>query len=100
MKVKAKMKKDMAVVKLLAKHPMETGLRKDKKTGELIPAKFIQELVAKYNDKVVFTANLGRAVSKNPYISFAFAGAEKGGTLVISWLDNTGETLEVTEEIK
>ena len=31
-------------VMVLAKHPMETGLRKDKKTGEKVPAHFIQTM--------------------------------------------------------
>ena len=100
MKVKAKMKKDMANVKVLAKHPMETGLRKDKKTGKLIPAKFIQELVCKHGDKVVFHADFGRSVSKNPYLSFSFAGAAKGDNVTLTWTDNTGETLTVEAPIK
>ena len=36
MKIKAKIRRDMAVVKVLAKHPMETGLRKDKKTDKIL----------------------------------------------------------------
>lgn len=100
MKVKAKMKKDMCVVKMLAKHPMETGLRKDKKTDQIIPAKYIQELICKHGDKVVFEANFGRAVSKNPYVSFSFSGAQKGDTLALNWVDNTGETLAVEAAIK
>jgi sulfur-oxidizing protein SoxZ len=100
MKVKAKMQKDMVVVKILAKHPMETGMRKDKATGNVIPAKFIQELICKHADKVVLEANFGRAVSKNPYIAFSFAGGKKGDNLELSWLDNTGETLVVNAEVK
>lgn len=100
MKVKAKMKKDMCVVKMLAKHPMETGLRKDKKTDKVIPAKYIQELICKHGDKVVFEANFGRAVSKNPYVAFSFKGAQKGDALHISWVDNTGETLAVESAVK
>lgn len=100
MKIKAKMRKDMASVKVLAKHPMETGLRKDKKTDKIIPAKFIKELVGKHGDKEVFHADFGRAVSKNPYVSFSFAGAKKGDTVTMSWTDNTGETLTVDAPIK
>lgn len=100
MKVKAKMKKDMCVVKILAKHPMETGLRKDKKTDQVIPAKYIQELVCKHNDKIVMEANFGRAVSKNPYVAFSFQGGQKGDKLHLSWVDNTGETLAVEADVK
>ncbi|MFK8068972.1 MAG: thiosulfate oxidation carrier complex protein SoxZ [Gammaproteobacteria bacterium] len=100
MKVKAKIKKDMVLVKLLAQHPMETGLRKDKKTGEVIPAHYIQELVCKHQDKTVFTANFGRAVSKNPYVSFSFSGGKSGDQLSLSWVDNLGETEAVDVAIK
>ncbi len=47
-KVKAKAKDGMTKVKMLAKHVMETGQRKDKKTGEVIPAKFIQEITVQH----------------------------------------------------
>ena len=43
-KVRAKAKDDTVTVKALIKHPMETGLRKDKKTGKVIPAQLIQEV--------------------------------------------------------
>ena len=100
MKIKAKMKKDMAVVKVLAKHTMETGLSKDKKTDKVIPAKFIKELVCTHGDKVVFHADFGRAVSKNPYVSFSLAGAQKGDTIAMTWTDNTNETLTVEAPVK
>jgi sulfur-oxidizing protein SoxZ len=100
MKIKAKMKRDMAVVKVLAKHPMETGLRKDKKTNEVIPAKFIKELVCLHDGNVVFHADFGRAVSKNPYVSFSFAAGKKGDTVSMTWTDNTDETLTVEAPIK
>ncbi len=92
MKIKAKMKGDVAIVKVLIKHPMHTGLVKDKKTGKKIPAKFIKEVHAKVGDKNVFTANLNISVSKDPFLSFSFKGASSGDKVVMSWNDNTGET--------
>ena len=44
-KVRAKAKGDEVTVKALFSHPMETGLRKDKKSGKIIPAHFIQEVL-------------------------------------------------------
>ena len=44
MKVKAKAKNNITSVRVLAKHPMETGRRINKESGEKIPAKYIQEL--------------------------------------------------------
>jgi len=65
-KIKAKLKGGKSEVKALIKHEMETGLRKDKKTGEKIPAHFIKEVTCEHNGNVVFTANWGVAVSKKP----------------------------------
>ena len=44
-KIRAKESKGSVTVKALMKHPMETGQRKDKKTGGKIPAHFIQEVM-------------------------------------------------------
>ena len=82
----------VTTVKALVKHPMETGLRKDKKSGKLIPAHFIQEVTCEHNGNTVMTALWGPAVSKNPYLSFKFSGAKAGDTLKISWVDNKGES--------
>jgi sulfur-oxidizing protein SoxZ len=79
---------------------METGLRKDQQTGDLIPAHFIQEVTAKWNDQVVMTANWSGGVSKNPYLSFKFNGGEPGDTIEIAWVDNTGASETGTAEIK
>ena len=89
-KIRAKASGDVTTVKALMSHPMETGLRKDKKTGENVPAHFIQEVVADWNGKTVMTAFWGGAVSKNPYLSFKFKGGAKGDTIKLSWKDNKG----------
>ena len=98
-KARAKIKGDVTEVKALISHPMETGLRKDKKTGEVIPAHFIQEVVCKWKDQTVMTALWSGGVSKNPYIAFKFKGAAKGDTLELSWTDNKGEGDSATAEI-
>jgi len=98
-KARAKIKGDVTEVKALISHPMETGLRKDKKTGEVIPAHFIQEVVCKWKDKTVMTALWSGGVSKNPYIAFKFKGAAKGDSLELSWTDNKGESDSTTAEI-
>ena len=100
MKVKAKMKADKVIVKVLAKHPMETGLRKDKNGGDLIPAKYIQELSCIHKEKLVFLAEFGRAVSKDPYIAFSFSGGQSGDTLALKWVDSMGDSKEVEAVIK
>lgn len=91
MKIRATMAGDVADVKVLMNHPMETGQRKDAKTGKLVPAHFIQEVVATLNGKPVMTANMSGAVSKNPYLGFKVKGAKAGDKINVSWTDNTGD---------
>jgi len=98
-KVRAKARKGTVTVKALMNHPMETGLRKDKKTGKLIPAHHIQEVNAKLGDAPVLSAVWGGAISKNPYLSFKCKGA-KGDSLTLSWVDNKGNSDSVTAKVK
>ena len=98
-KIKAKNKGGITEVKTLIKHVMETGLRKNKKTGKKIPAHFIKEVKCEHNGALVFTANWGVAVSKNPYLSFKFEGGSKGDEIKISWVDNTGDSDSRTSKI-
>ncbi len=89
-RIRATIKGDVTEVKALMSHPMETGQRKDKKTGEKVPAHFIKEVNCEHGGKNVMVAQWGPAVSKNPYLSFKFKGAKKGDTVKISWDDNKG----------
>ena len=99
-KVRAKLKGDVTEVKALISHPMETGLRKDKKTDEIIPAHFIQEVVCTWKEQQVMQALWSGGVSKNPYIAFKFKGATKGDSVELAWADNKGESDKVSVEIK
>jgi len=91
-KLKAKEKDGTVTVKALINHPMETGARKDKKTGEVIPAHFIQEVTCEHGGNTVMTAYWSGGVSKNPYLTFMFTGAAKGDAIKMSWVDNKGES--------
>ncbi len=91
MKIRATMAGDVADIKVLMNHPMETGLRKDAKTGQLVPAHFIQEVTATVNGAKVLDASFGTGISKNPYLGFKVKGAKAGDKVNISWLDNTGD---------
>ena len=98
-KVRAKAKNGVVTVKGLISHPMETGLRKDKKTGKAIPANFIQAVDCEHNGAAVMNAEWGVAISKNPYISFKFAG-KSGDTVKISWSDNNGKSDTLETKVK
>ena len=77
---------------------MDTGFGRDSDTGAAIPVYFIEEVICKHNDKVVLRSDWSRAISKNPYLSFAFMGAIPGDTVSISWSDSKGlsETASIT----
>lgn len=92
MKIRATMAGDSADIKVLMNHPMETGQRKDPKTGQLIPAHFINEVTATLNGKPVLEAQWSGAISKNPYLGFKVKGAKAGDKVTISWKDNKGES--------
>jgi sulfur-oxidizing protein SoxZ len=77
-------------IKAIIFHPMETGLRKDKKTGKKIPGHYITEVECEHNGKKILTCLWGPGVSKNPFLSFNFKGAKKGDSVKISWVDNQG----------
>ncbi len=89
-KMRAKVDDGVTTIKALISHSMETGTRKDKKTGEKIPAHFIQEVICEHKGNAVMTANWGPAISKNPYLSFRFSGGAAGDTVKLSWVDNKG----------
>jgi sulfur-oxidizing protein SoxZ len=92
MKIRAWIENDKTTVKAIIFHPMETGLRKDKKSGNTIPAHYITEVHCEHNGKSILKCNWGPGVSKNPFFSFRFAGAKTGDKLKISWVDNQGQS--------
>lgn len=99
-KIRAKLKADVVTVKALIRHPMETGLRKDKKTGKVIPAHYIQNVKCESGGNTVLDAEWAGSISKNPYLSFKFKGAKKGEMLKVSWTDNTGKSDSAESKIK
>jgi sulfur-oxidizing protein SoxZ len=99
-RLRASDKGGVATVKALITHPMETGLRKDKKTGKKVPAHFIQTVTGKHNGNEVIVAEWSGAVSKNPYLSFQFAGAKAGDSVELTWSDNKGDTDTETTKVR
>ena len=91
MKMRATLQGDTVDVKVLMNHIMETGLRKDAKTGQLVPAHFINTVLATLNGKTVLEAQWGAAISKNPFLGFKVKGVKAGDKVVINAVDNKGE---------
>lgn len=93
MKIRATLQGDVADVKVLMNHTMETGQRKDAKTGQLVPAHFINNVVATMSGKTVVEAQWGAAISKNPFLGFKVKGAKAGDKIAINAVDNHGEKI-------
>ena len=103
-KVKAKEKDGIVKVKMLVKHPMETGRRKDAqgvliKVNHLTEVKVEHQGTAELPGRVLFHGEFGMAVSKNPFMAFAYKGA-KGDKLSISSVDNLGLTGQADVTVK
>lgn len=92
MKMRAAVTGDVAEVKVLMSHPMETGTRKDAKTDKLVPADFINAVVATLNGKTVMEAQWGTAISKNPFLGFKVKGVKAGDKIAVNAVDNSGKT--------
>jgi sulfur-oxidizing protein SoxZ len=93
MKIRATLKGDLAEVRVLMVHPMETGQRRDT-GGNLLPMHFIQEVTVRVNGRAVIDGQISQAVSRNPVFSFRLKGVKAGDKLQIAWLDNRGERSE------
>jgi sulfur-oxidizing protein SoxZ len=91
MRIRATAQGDVVEVRVLMSHEMETGQRRDG-SGNLVPAHFIQNVTVTHAGKTVLSAEWGPAVSKNPYLQFKFKGGKKGDEIVVTWVDNKGET--------
>ncbi len=88
MRMRATIEGDVATVKVLMQHDMETGLRKDKDTGKFIPAHFINQVTATLNGKPVLEAQWGVGVAKNPFFELKVKGAKAGDKIAVHAVDN------------
>jgi len=90
MKIRATLQGDVADVRILMMHPMETGQRKNAK-GELVPAHFIKNVVVTHNGKTVLDAEWTQAISRNPFLGLRVKGARAGDKISVTWVDNQGD---------
>ncbi|MBT3659395.1 MAG: thiosulfate oxidation carrier complex protein SoxZ [Rhodospirillaceae bacterium] len=85
-------------VKTLISHKMETGQRKNKKTGKKISRMIINKLVCQYNGKEVFASDWHPAISANPYMAF-YVKADASGSLDFTWTDDEGKSVKKSAKI-
>ena len=91
---------DVATVKVLMPHPMETGLRKNPVGEGFVPIHYIHHVVATHNDRPVLDAQWSRSVSKNPFLEFRVRGAKSGDRIAVSWEDTHGESNRLAARVK
>jgi len=94
MRIRATLQGDVADVRVLMSHPMETGQRKNER-GELVPLHFITQVTATHNGRVVLDAQWSQAVSRNPFLGFRVKGAKVGDKIAVTWVDNRGDRSSV-----
>lgn len=90
-------KGEVVEVKTLLTHRMESGLRRDE-DGNLIPRRIINTFKAEFEGEPVFACDIEPAVSANPYFQF-HVKPERSGTLTLTWIDDDGTVITLSEEI-
>lgn len=80
-------------------HPMDTGMSKDKKTGKIIPAKYIDNITFLLDGKPFTTMKVWETVSTNPYFSVNLKVPGKG-EITVEYTDNTGEKGSKSKKLK
>lgn len=81
---------EIADIRVLMQHPMETGLRKDDK-GQTFAMNFIQTFTINLNGKPIIDGQLNTSISKNPLFTFKARGIKAGDKLAVAWVDNLGD---------
>lgn len=100
-KVKAKLKGGVVVVKAMAKHEMTTYNMAEKKTGNRENANFITHFSATINGETVMEMSTSQFLSKNPIIAFDVKGiGAKGDAIELVAVDRKGNTLKGDSKIK
>ncbi|WEJ63674.1 thiosulfate oxidation carrier complex protein SoxZ [Thiomicrorhabdus lithotrophica] len=89
-RMRGKSKGGIAEVKALIKHPMESGVRMNKKTGKPYPAKYIDMVEVSVNGTKAVDAQWSGAVSANPYMAVKVK-ANAGDEVSVNLTDNTGD---------
>lgn len=89
MRIRATLKGDVADVRILMRHAMETGTRKT--ASGVVPLHFIQNVTVQHNGKVVLDADWSQAISRDPFLGMRIKGSKVGDKVTVTWTDNKGD---------
>ena len=88
---------DVVKIKTLISHPMESGIRKDKK-GHLIPRDIIQTFEAQFEGDPFFSVDMHPAISADPYFAFYFK-VPGPGEFTFIWRDEKGQNWSLKRKL-
>jgi len=88
---------DVVKIKTLISHPMESGIRKDKK-GNLIPRDIIQTFEAQFEGDPFFSVDMHPAISADPYFAFYFK-VPGPGEFTFIWRDEKGQNWSLKRKL-
>jgi len=97
MRIKAKEKKGITTVKVMAKHPMISYAEAKKKKTK---ANYMTSMIGKVGAQIVFEVTTSAQLSKNPYMKFKFKGENKGKKIEMTWTDLSGASKSKSKKIK
>ena len=86
-------------LRALLDHPMESGMRQDS-LGNVISANYIRKVEVTLGERQLFSSDWGANLSKNPYFSIEFEGAQVEDELTIEWQDNEGASRSFTVTVE
>lgn len=89
-KIRANLQGEIAEIRVLLQHVMETGQRRDDK-GQTLAAHFIQTFAITLNGKLIINGQLNTSISRNPLFTFKTRGIKPGDKLAVNWTDNLGD---------
>ena len=90
---------DTVKVDFIVIHPMDTGMQKDKKTGKIKPAHYIDNITFSFDGKPFTTMKVWESVSTNPYFSVKYKVTGKG-KISVEYTDNQGEKNSKSKKVK
>jgi sulfur-oxidizing protein SoxZ len=99
-RLRARRLADFTEIRLLIRHPMETGRRVDAGSGALVPADYIDRLTIRLENRVVADCRLGTGVASDPSFTFRLKGGAPGERVVASWRDTAGREDELSAIIE
>jgi sulfur-oxidizing protein SoxZ len=89
---------EVATLKTLISHPMESGQRKDS-SGNPIPRSIINRFTCEYNGEMVLDVTMEPAISTNPYFEFE-AKIPESGEFTFTWYDDDGSVYTETSAVE